>query len=43
MLLELVDVAKAYRGGPRGVDGVTCGSAPGWSGCSAPTAPASHR
>jgi ABC-type multidrug transport system ATPase subunit len=36
MLLELVDVAKAYRGGPRGVDGVTLRLGPGLVGLLGP-------
>ena len=38
MLLELVDVAKAYRGGTRGVDGVTLRLGPGLVGLLGPTA-----
>jgi ABC-2 type transport system ATP-binding protein len=36
MLLELVDVAKAYRGGTRGVDGVTLRLGPGLVGLLGP-------
>ena len=43
MLLELVDVAKAYRGGTRGVDGVTLRLGPGLVGLLGPNGAASHR
>src|SRR5215469_11994684 len=36
MLLELLDVAKAYRGGVRGVDGVTLRLGPGLVGLLGP-------
>ena len=42
-MLEFVNVAKVYRGGIRGVDGVTMRLSQGSSACSGPTAQVSRR
>jgi len=42
-MLDVLDVAKVYRGSARGVDDVTMRLGPGWSACSARTAPGNRR